>query len=150
MKYLLIALTSVIILLAGCNGDSPATTGPTTYLVPGTEVSTPNGSYWRITPAQLVAMRRAEFFLVCVDEQPSMIIGGTSTDTFVKYSEINQNLDRFPADKNRRVVVYCIAGVTSQSAAEALVTAGYTQVMHLDGGTMNWQNQGYPAAMYNP
>lgn len=149
MKRALIALTIITALFAGCGGDGDASTyegaNPTTQI--GTEVTLANGSYWRITPAQLYAMGRADLFLVCVDEQPSMIISG-NTNLFVKYNEVSQNLDRFPTDKNQRIVVYCIAGITSQNASEALVTAGYTKVMHLSGGTIGWNQQGYPVTNY--
>lgn len=150
MKRILVSLTAIIILLAGCGGGTPdtsASTPPTGAL--GTEVILSNGSYWSVSPAQLASLSRASFFLVCVDDDPiSMIIGGTTTDLFIKNNEISQNLDKFPTDKNRRIVVYCVVGSKSKPASEALVAAGYTLVTHLDGGTMRWQQQGYPVANY--
>jgi len=142
MKKLLVAITVVLAVLAGCNGEAsnPPSTGTASF---GTEITLPNGSYWRVTPRELASLNKADYFLACVDTQPSIAI--RNTDLFVKYNEVTQNLDKFPADKSQRIVVYCIGGITSQNAAESLVTAGYTNVLHLGGGTTNWQSQGYPA-----
>lgn len=151
MKRLIIALavTAVLLILAGCGGGGAATTPTTTTQstqMPGTRTEVAGGSYWIITPPQLYAMNQADYFLVNVDEAPMLVIGGT--DLFVKVSDIAQNLSKFPADKNAKIVVYCVAGVTSKGGADQLVAAGYTRVMHLDGGTMRWQALGYPVQSY--
>jgi rhodanese-related sulfurtransferase len=143
MKRILVVLAVVLSLFAGCNGNA-SVTPPTSTGMPGTEITLSNGSYWRITPTQLASQKRAELFLVCVDEQPSLVISN-STELFVKYNEISQSLSLFPANKDQMIVAYCIAGVTSQTASEALVSAGYTRVMHLEGGTLRWQQAGYQA-----
>ena len=145
MKRIFVALMVTIALIAGCDSGAPATSSAATATgMPGTEITLPNGSYWRITPPQLAVLKRSELYLVCVDEQPTLIIS-TTTELYIKYNEVAQNLDKFPADKDRMIVVYCIVGITSQTASEALVAAGYTKVMHLEGGTMRWQQMGYPA-----
>jgi rhodanese-related sulfurtransferase len=152
MKRALIALSLItaVVVLAGCGGGGGNTTATTSATssagLPGTRIEVDGGAYWLITPAQLAGMQRSSFLLVDVDETPAMVI--TSTEMYVSYDKINDNLDKFPADKDRPIVVYCIAGMTSQNAAEALVAAGYTRVMDLDGGTMAWQQQGYPVAAY--
>ncbi len=154
MKRFLIALAAVLILtsLAGCGGGGAATT-PTTATtsstgMPGTPTQVAGGTYWVITPSQLYAMGPADLFLVNVDDQPTIVI--PNTDLYIKVSEIDQNLSKFPADKSQKIVVYCIAGLNSRTAAEKLVAAGYTRVMHLAGGTMAWQSQGYPVKAYTP
>ena len=152
MKSLLISLTVLtgVVTLTGCGGGGAATTPPTSTTsstqMPGVQTQVAGGSYWIITPAQLAALKRTDFFLVDVDDAPTIVIA--STDLFVKASEIARNLSKFPTDKSRKIVVYCIVGNTSRSAAAQLVAAGYTQVMHLQGGVMNWQAQGYPVVSY--
>src|SRR5262245_13803364 len=37
-------------------------------------------------------------------------------------------------DKNKPVYLYCLAGVRSGKAADALIKKGFTKVIHLDGG----------------
>jgi predicted sulfurtransferase len=112
--------------------------------MPGTPVQVEGGgSYWTITPAQLHDMlAKKDFFMVNTDIAYTGEIEGT--DLFVKPDALNQNLDKFPADKSKKIVVYCAAGVSSQPAAAALVKAGYTRVMQLKGGMIEWQRQGYP------
>ena len=146
MKRIMVALAIIMVMLAGCGGGASDPT-PTTTAKIGIEVTLPSGSYWRISPVQLASLERTSYLLVCVDEQPAMVIN--NTDLFVKYTEIAQHLDKFPADKDRRIVVYCISGTfASPPVAEALVAAGYTMVSHLEGGTLRWQQQGYPVVAY--
>jgi rhodanese-related sulfurtransferase len=152
MKRLLVFLAAAALLISftACGGGGGTTTAPapttsSTQML-GTPTQVAGGTYWVITPAQLAGMAKADFFLVNVDDQPTIVIGGT--DLFVKAGEINQNLSKFPADKNKKIVIYCIAGVNSKSGAEQLVAAGYTRVMHLEGGTMKWQAMGYPVVVY--
>ena len=50
--------------------------------------------------------------------------------------------NQLPEDKAAKVVVYCLMGPMGSIAAEKMVNMGYTQVMHLEGGLMAWQNFG--------
>lgn len=47
-------------------------------------------------------------------------------------------------DKNKPVYVYCLAGVRSDKAADALVKNGFTKVVQLDGGIKAWKDAGKP------
>lgn len=47
-------------------------------------------------------------------------------------------------DKNQPIVLYCLTGQVSQSAAAHLIRAGYREVYNLDGGVMEWEAAGYP------
>jgi phage shock protein E len=47
-------------------------------------------------------------------------------------------------DKNKPVYLYCLAGVRSSKAADALVKKGFTKVVHLDGGIEAWKAAGKP------
>ena len=66
------------------------------------------------------------------------------TALFINSDTVSQNLDKFPADKATKIVVYCAVGVKSKVVAATLVKAGYTRVMQLEGGLIAWMNQGYP------
>lgn len=52
----------------------------------------------------------------------------------IPLGEIN-NID---LDKETTIIVYCLSGVRSQSAAETLISMGYTSVYSIDGGIINW------------
>ncbi len=135
----------ILTVTAACGGTSATTTPSVTAsstAMPGTPVSvTGGGTYWMITPAELYSFKTKDFFLADTDTAYVGEIGGT--DVFLNPDTISQNLDKFPADKNTKIVVYCVAGMKSKVVAATLVQAGYTRVMELDGGLMAWGNQGY-------
>ena len=47
-------------------------------------------------------------------------------------------------DKNKPVYVYCLAGVRSDKAADALLKKGFTKIVQLDGGIKAWKDAGKP------
>lgn len=57
-----------------------------------------------------------------------------STDAFIPYDDIENNLNKLPKDKSTPILVYCRSGSMSKFAAEDLVRLGYTKVYDLDGG----------------
>ena len=146
-----IMLASVVIILAftlACGGGASATTSstaptPSSTALPGTTVAVEGGgNYWVITPAQLYGFKTKDFFLADTDD--SYVGEIASTDLFINYTRVASELDKFPADKTSKIVLYCTSGIKSKTAAAALVTAGYTRVMELSGGIIAWQQQGYP------
>ena len=71
-----------------------------------------------------------------------------STDTLIAYNEIDQHLDRLPADKTASIVLYCRSGRMSTIAAEQLVKLGYTHIFNLDGGMIAWEKAGYTVSKH--
>ncbi len=65
------------------------------------------------------------------------------TDELIPFNEISANIGKLPSDKNAKIVVYCQSGGMSFIAAKELVSMGYTNVLNLDGGMIDWQNKGY-------
>lgn len=63
---------------------------------------------------------------------------------FVGYSNFSE--DQFSQkfkDKSASIVVYCSIGIRSESIAEKLQKAGYTNVSNLYGGIFAWKNTGF-------
>ena len=65
------------------------------------------------------------------------------TDLSVPYDEIEENLERLPADKGARIAVYCRGGPMSASASETLVGLGHRNVWDLGGGMEAWEAAGF-------
>ncbi len=71
------------------------------------------------------------------------------TDKFIVYNNILDNLDKIPADKNTKIVLYCQSGGMSAVAAQTLVNLGYVNIKNLFGGMIDWKKNGYPLEYNN-
>lgn len=49
-------------------------------------------------------------------------------------------------DKNRPVYLYCLSGIRSAAAANWLGEQGFTTVVNMKGGIMEWKKEGRPVA----
>jgi thioredoxin len=61
---------------------------------------------------------------------------------------VNWNSDDFASkarsyDKSKPVYVYCLSGGRSKKAATKLTELGFTTVYELEGGIMNWNEEGF-------
>lgn len=63
------------------------------------------------------------------------------TDLVISYEIIARKTDKLPADKDKKIVLYCRSGHMSQTAAQALIDLGYTNVYNLEGGMQAWLEQ---------
>ncbi|MGD9793904.1 MAG: rhodanese-like domain-containing protein [Acidimicrobiia bacterium] len=68
-------------------------------------------------------------------------VGINGTDATIAYDQIVGD-DRLPSDKATPILVYCETGPMSAQAAAALMTAGYGDVVYLDGGLEAWKAVG--------
>lgn len=98
--------------------------------------------YMRLDPDAFAArVARSSAFVVNVHTPYAGEIDGT--DAFIDFDEIVGD-SRLPTDKDAEIVLYCQSGRMSQAAAETLVSAGYTNVVDLEGGMDTWQDAGMP------
>jgi rhodanese-related sulfurtransferase len=109
----------------------------------GEKISVPGGSFTRVSPAELKDMLENKDFLFVNTHIPfeGNIPG---TDLSIPYNRIGQSLDRLPADKDAKIVLYCRSGRMSAIASKTLVRAGYTNVWDLKGGMEAWEEAGFP------
>ena len=59
------------------------------------------------------------------------------TDASIPYDQVVGD-ERLPADRTAPILLYCETGRMSGEAAIALMDAGYSDVVHLDGGMDEW------------
>ncbi len=155
-KRLLLLLVMLLgaLLLSACGKVGAPTSGGSESPAPdasstgsgdnvGEQVSVSGGSYTRVSPTELQAMLNNKDFTFVNTHIP--FEGNIpNTDLSIPYNEIDQNLDRLPADKDAKIVLYCRSGVMSTIAAETLVKLGYTNMWDLAGGMIAWEETGLP------
>ena len=64
------------------------------------------------------------------------------TDLHLPYDEIEQNLSLLPADKDARILIYCLTSGMAKLAVATLTAQGYTDIWMLEGGTSAWAEAG--------
>ncbi len=108
----------------------------------GIKVTVSGGSYTNVDAKTLKGMLDHKNFTL-VNVHIPYIGEIASTDAFIPYNEIEQKMNQLPADKNAMIVLYCSSGHMSSTAAQKLVSLGYTDLWNLDGGMSAWTNQGF-------
>jgi rhodanese-related sulfurtransferase len=141
---LAILVASVLFLVGAAACGSGGSEGDASAGV-GQRVETADGSYVDITAEELRTMlEENDLRLVNVHVPYAGDIGGT--DLSIPYDEIAENVDQLPPQLDAKIVVYCRSGNMSETAANALVNLGYTNVWNLTGGMIAWEEAGYSLA----
>ena len=143
---LALALILTTLLMVACGGQEGGDTAPAATDLASQTQTVPvegGGSYTDISVDGLASMlENKDFPLVNVHVPYEGEIEGT--DDFIPFDQIEQNVDKLPADKDARVVIYCRSGSMSTISARTLVELGYTDVWNLDGGMIAWEASGRP------
>jgi rhodanese-related sulfurtransferase len=85
-------------------------------------------------------MQHKDFILINVHIPYQGEIPGT--DRLIPYHSIDRRQEELPADRNAKIVVYCLTGPMGYAAADKLVKLGYTNVLHFEGGMAAWVRSG--------
>ena len=88
------------------------------------------------------AMEASDILLIDVHSPEQKHIPGT--DYYVPFYRIGSHLDKFPADKNTPIYLYCKSGPMGNWAARSLLSHGYTTIYNLEGGIEAWLKAGMP------
>jgi len=66
------------------------------------------------------------------------------TDLEIPFDQIADYQDMLPQDKDEKIIIYCRSGSMGDTASQALIDMGYTDVSNLEGGYVAWQAAGLP------
>ncbi|MBL8044889.1 MAG: rhodanese-like domain-containing protein [Anaerolineales bacterium] len=143
MKHFHLIFLSLLLTACAAAPGTPAALPTQAITSAATGVAVPGGTYFRLSPQELQAQLAQKDFIFINTHVP---YEGEleQTDAFIPYNTITQNLEQLPADKDAPIVVYCMSGGMSTSAAKELVAAGYTNVWELSGGMWAWEAAGLP------
>jgi rhodanese-related sulfurtransferase len=125
--------------VAACSGQD---TDQSTETITGQQVFVlPGGMYTNIPVNELQSMLMAKDFIFINTHIP--FEGDIpNTDLSIPFDQIDENLDKLPADKDAKIVLYCRSDRMSSIASESLVKLGYTNVWNLEGGMVAWEDAG--------
>ena len=135
---LLLAFAVLALVFSGCGGDAAETTVQPAASSPGSA----SPAYTDIGPDELAAMLKTKDF-VLVNAHVPYEGEIEQTDLFLPYDQAAELVDRLPADKAAKIVVYCRSDRMSRIAADAWAKAGYTDLYNLEGGFEAWEQAGY-------
>jgi phage shock protein E len=128
------------LLLTACAGDAQRSETKTGS---GQVKEIPGGSYTNVSVEELQEMLESKDFTF-VNVHIPFEGDLPDTDLSIPYNEVEQNLDRLPAEKDAKIILYCRSGRMSSIAAETLAKLGYTNVQNLEGGMIAWEKAGFP------
>lgn len=107
----------------------------------GQTVDTENGSYTVVSVQELDAMlENKDFTLINVHIPWQGDI--PKTDNRLAYDQIEQSQAQLPAEKDAKIVVYCLTSGMAKIAVDSLLKMGYNNLWMLEGGTTAWEEAG--------
>jgi len=97
---------------------------------------------------QELAMPKTDAIILDAREPNEYEVSHLKDAIFVGYNhfEIDSIQDKL-VNKDKKIVVYCSLGIRSETVAEKLKKAGFTNVYNLYGGIFEWKNKDFP--IYN-
>ncbi len=97
-----------------------------------------------ITPAELHARQESETAPVVIDVRtPEEYSAGHIPGAVnIPFDQVAQRIAEVDAPNG--VALYCMMGPRARKGESALLAAGHTAVLHLDGGLAAWQKAGFP------
>jgi rhodanese-related sulfurtransferase len=120
------------LILSACQGEATPL---------GQIVDTENGSYTAISVQEFNTMlENKDFTLINVHIPWQGDI--PQTDNRLAFDQIEQSQAQLPAEKDAKIVVYCLTSGMAKIAVDSLLGMGYTNLWMLEGGTTAWEEAG--------
>lgn len=97
-----------------------------------------------ITPSELNARRQSDTAPVVIDVRTpeEYAVGHIPRALNIAFDQVADRISEVEAPHG--VVLYCMMGPRARKGEAALLAAGYTSVIHLEGGLAAWQERGFP------
>ncbi len=93
---------------------------------------------------QELAMPKTEAIILDAREQNEYNVSHLKNAIFIGYNHFNlQETISILKDKDQPIVVYCSLGIRSETIANQLKKAGFTNVKNLYGGIFEWKNNNF-------
>lgn len=129
--WMLVGILTLALLLAACQAKTIVQ-----------QASTDNGSYVVVSVQELQELLEdKDFTLINVHTPWQGDI--PQTDQRLAYDQIEQSLAQLPAEKDSKIVVYCLTSGMAKIAVNSLLGMGYTNLWMLEGGTTAWEEEGF-------
>jgi phage shock protein E len=95
-----------------------------------------------ISPQQLLATDTSDWLIVDVRSPDEYASGHVPGAINISHLEIEANLQQLTPFRDKPVVLYCRSGKRAAKAADVLLTHDFSQLKHLQGDMMGWQEEG--------
>lgn len=129
--WMLVGNLTLALLLAACQAKAI-----------GQQAVADNGSYTVVSVQELQELLEDKDFMLINVHTPWQ--GDIpQTDQRLAYDQIEQNQTQLPADKDAKIVVYCLTSGMAKVAVDSLLSMGYTNLWMLEGGTTAWEEEGF-------
>ena len=101
----------------------------------------------RASPQDVTMLiNRSKATIVDVRDAKEFATGSLPDAKNIPLAELDQRIGELDKFKSKSVVVVCQSGARASSAAAKLSTAGFADVVNLEGGIAAWQKAGLPLA----
>lgn len=91
-------------------------------------------NYRKISEVEYSNIDLKQYTIIDVRSRREFSEGHINGAINIPLPELNKNINRYVASKNKNILVYCQKGSRSKRAAQILDDMGYTSVFNLKGG----------------
>lgn len=95
-----------------------------------------------ITPQQLSDSDSKDWLILDVRTVKEYQQGHVPGAINIAHDQISDHIDKLHGYKDKPVVVYCRSGFRAAKAADILLKNDFSQVKHLDGDMLGWEESG--------
>jgi sulfur-carrier protein adenylyltransferase/sulfurtransferase len=106
--------------------------------------TTPTQTHQELTPAEFERELGGDAVVLDTREPHEYAEAHIKGAELVPPAEVAARIDELAPDSGQRIALYCRSGNRSGRAAEELHDLGYTNLAHLGGGILAWQEAGLP------